>query len=130
MRLYSVYLRDHGRDPARDLMFVKEGFSWPAFAFTFLWALASRMWWEAMALFAVVALAGWGVAQFGLSEGFEAATSLGLACAIGLVGNDLRRAALDRRGFQEVAVVSGRNADEAMRRFLDDADVSAAGIYP
>ena len=83
-----------------------------------------------MALFAVVALAGWGVAQFGLSEGFEAATSLGLACAIGLVGNDLRRAALDRRGFQEVAVVSGRNADEAMRRFLDDADVSAAGIYP
>lgn len=130
MRLYSVYLRDHGRDPASDLIFVKEGFSWPAFAFTFIWALASRMWWEAMALFAVIALAGWGTAQLGLGEGFEGAASLGLAVAIGLVGNDLRRHALGRRGYQEVAVVSGGNTDDAMRRFLDDSDVSAAGIYP
>lgn len=130
MRLYSVYLRDHGRDPAGGLVLVKEGFSWPAFLFTFVWALASRMWWVAMGLFAMIVIVGWGVAHLGLGETIDGGASLLLALAIGLVGNDLRRASLDRQGFQEVAVVSGRNSDDALRRFLDDADVSADGIYP
>ncbi|MBI2584926.1 MAG: DUF2628 domain-containing protein, partial [Rhodospirillales bacterium] len=36
MRLYSVHLRRHGLDPDRDLVLVKEGFSWPAFLLSFL----------------------------------------------------------------------------------------------
>lgn len=130
MRLYSVYLRDHGRDPARDVQLVKEGFSWPAFLFTFAWALWTRMWWPAVALFAALTLAGWGVRLLGAGETLEGAASILLAFAVGLVGNDIRRWQLERRGFDEVGVVSGKNADEAMRRFLDDADVGRDGIWP
>ena len=36
MRLYSVHLRRHGLDPDRDIVLVKEGFSWPAFFITVL----------------------------------------------------------------------------------------------
>lgn len=130
MRFYSVHLRDHGRDPARDLMLVKEGFSWPACLFGALWALVTRMWWPAIALFAIVGLSGWGMAQLGLGENVEGLVSVALAIAIGFVGNDIRRWQLDRRGFSEVAIVSGKNRDEALRRFLDDCDVSPDGIYP
>ena len=130
MRLYSVHLRDHGRRADQDLILVKEGFSWPAFVFTFVWALFTRMWWVAIGLFAIVMLSGYGLVALGVSETVDAIVTVALAVAVGFLGNDLRRWTLTRRGYQEVAMVSGKNAEEATRRFLDDADVTPHGIYP
>lgn len=130
MRLYSVYLLGHGRSPCDDLVLVEEGFSWPGFLFTFIWALWTRMWLPAMVIFSVVVLAGWGVRQFQLGENVEAGVTVLISLAIGLVGNDLRRWWLDHKGYQEVCMVSGRNAEDATRRFLDNADINRDGIYP
>lgn len=130
MRLYSVFLRKHGIAPDKDLVLVKEGFSWPAFLFTFLWALWLRMWWPAVGLFAVVVLVSLAASHLVVPEAYESLISLSLVIAIGFVGNDIRRWWLEQREFTEVAVVSGRNSEEAMRRFLDDVDVSPDGIYP
>ena len=68
MRVYTVHLRRHGLMPERDLVLVREGFSWWAFLFTSLWALWHRMWWEALGLFAIVLGAGF-VAEYFLGEG-------------------------------------------------------------
>lgn len=130
MRLYSVYLRDHGRGPMENLVLVKEGFSWPAFVFTFMWALWSRMWLSAIILFSVIALTGWGVRYLGFGENIEGLVSLAIGLCLGLIGNDLKRWWLGHQGFQEVAIVSGKNVEEATRRFLDNADVARDGIYP
>ncbi len=130
MRLYSVHLREHGRRADKDLILVKEGFSWPAFVFTFVWALFTRMWWVAIGLFAVLMLVGFGLAALGVGEVVDAVVTIALAVAIGYLGNDLRRRNLAGRGFQEVAVVSGKNAEDATRRFLDGADVTPRGIFP
>lgn len=129
MRLYSVFLRNYGRDPDRDLVLVKEGFSWPAFIFTFVWALATRMWWPAIALFAVVILAGAGVEAAGLAEDLQGLVTLSLAIAIGFLGNDIRRWHLDRIGFSEAGVVSGKNKEDAMQRLLERADIENGNIY-
>jgi hypothetical protein len=130
MRVYSVFLRDHGRVNDQNMLLVKEGFSWPAFVFTFLWALWGRMWWPAIALFSIIVLTGWGAAQLGFNEGVETVISISLGLAIGFVGNDIRRWSLERQGYQEVALVTGRNTEDAMRRFLDDVSVDRDGIYP
>lgn len=130
MRLYSVFLRKHGIEPEQDLVLVKEGFSWPACLFTFAWALWYRMWWPAVGLFSFVVLVGLAASQLSQAEAIESLISVSCAVIIGLLGNDLRRWWLERRDFSEVAIVSGRNEEEAMRRFLDDADVSSDGIYP
>ena len=130
MRLYSVYLRDHGRDPERDMIFVKYGFSLPAFLFTFLWALWVRAWWVALGLFAVVVLSGLALNRLGVGENLEAILTLALAVGIGYVGNDIRRWSLEQAGFSEVAVVAAKNLTEAERRFLEDAEITPGAIYP
>ncbi len=129
MRLYSVHLRQNGLRPERDLVLVKEGFSWPAFLFTFLWALVHRMWLPAAGFFAAVALAGLAAAAFLRDETLEGIVTFAVAAAVGFVAADVRRWWLDRKGFDEVALVVGRDEDEALRRFLDEADVTPAGIF-
>lgn len=130
MRLYSVHLRDYGRRTDRDLVLVKEGFSWMAFLFTVIWALAHRMWWVAMAVFALFVLIGSALVALGVGETTDGLITLALMVGLGMVGNDLRRWTLARADFQEVAIVSGKNAEDATRRFLDGADITPAGVFP
>ena len=49
----------------------------------------------------------------------QAAVSLGIAVAVGFVGNDLKRWTLSRRGYVESDIVTGDGADAAERRFFD-----------
>ena len=128
MRHYTVHLRRHGLDPDRDLVLVKEGFSWPAFFFSVLWALWHRLWLVAGIFFLVqlamsLILAVWTpdpVAAIGMSVG----TALILAYA----ANDLWRWALERLGFVETAVVAADSRDDAERRFLDGEPALAVDL--
>lgn len=130
MRLYTVHLRRHGLDPERDLAAVKEGFCWPAFFFSALWALGNGLWLVGFALLAAQAVVGAALALLGLDPVSQAAVSLGMAVIIGMVANDLRRWTLSRRGFDEAAVVAGADADAALGRFLNDAPLLAADLRP
>ncbi|MBL6957428.1 MAG: DUF2628 domain-containing protein [Rhodospirillales bacterium] len=118
MRLYSVFLRRPG--PDADLQLVKQGFSWPAFFFSVLWALWGRLWWVAAGLVAANIASSAVIIGLGVGPIGQAAVSFGLALAVGYLGNDLKGWTLDRRGFAESGVVSGRNRDEALRRYLDE----------
>ena len=44
MKIYSVHDRPGSLAPDRDVVLVKEGFCWPAFFLTALWALWHRLW--------------------------------------------------------------------------------------
>ena len=130
MRLYTVHLRRHGLDPDRDLVAVKEGFCWPAFFFSVLWALANGLWLVGLALLAAQAAVGGAIALLGLDPLSQGAAALGLAVIIGMLANDLRRWTLRRRGFSEAAVVAGGDADAALGRFLEDTPQLAADLRP
>ena len=122
MTVYSVY-----EPPAEapDLMqradrlaFVKEGFSWPALLVPLLWLIYYRMWIELIVLGLIYlalqvvfgtdtqgqALAVWASFAIGVLFAFEA--------------NDLRAAALERRGYRLAGVASGRDRTEAERSFF------------
>ena len=130
MKVYTVHLRRHGLDPDRDLLVVKEGFSWPAFFLSFPWALWHRLWVPA----AVIFLAGTAVTLAGtklhLDPLSQSALSLGLAAIFGYLGNDLRRRRLERLGYALADVSSGDDADAALRRYLDAEPALAADIKP
>jgi hypothetical protein len=128
MRQYTVHVRRHGLDPDRDLVLVKEGFSWAAFLLPLPFALWHRLWPTALAVTgAYLALAGleWVLAADPVSAG---AATAGLSAIVGFVANDARRRSLDRRGFAFAGVVAGETVDAAFRRFLDGAPGLAAEI--
>ncbi|MDD9877686.1 MAG: DUF2628 domain-containing protein [Magnetovibrio sp.] len=120
MRVYSIHVRRHGLDLDRDLALVKEGFSWPAFLFAGIWALWNRMWLWAAVFLAVPPVIGVTMRGLGADPLAQSVVGFGWALIVGLVANDLKRAALERRGFVETGVAAGRGADEALYGYLGD----------
>lgn len=119
MRFYTVHVRHRGLDPDRDIALVKEGFSWPAFFFSLIWALYRRLWLATAGLLAaVLALEGLTAAS-GLDPATGMVLSLGLSAAFGWLGNDLARRKLERDGFACTGVVAADDPDAALKRFLD-----------
>ncbi len=123
MRIYSVHIKrtgsDIGRDPDRGLVLVKEGFSWPAFLLSGLWALWHRMWlWASVMIAANVAL-NLMFYVLGGDSVTQGALSFGVAVIIGMVGNDLRRRSLSFKDYREFGVVAAEDLPSAECRFFD-----------
>lgn len=128
MRVYTVHLRRHGLDAERDLVLVKEGFSWPAFFAGVLWALWHRLWLFALLLVAATVAVN-GIAYLIGADPFAGGVlSFALAVAVGWVANDMRRRVLEKKGFAFVGVVTAKNDDGAVRRFLDGDPVAARQV--
>ncbi len=129
MRIYTVHLRRHGLDPERDVVLVKEGFCWPGFFLSILWALWHRLWLVALALLLVEIAVSAGAIMLGLDSLSQTAVSVGVAVVIGYVANDLRRWSLSRQGFSEVAVVGAPDPVAASQRFHDlNPQLEANGV--
>lgn len=128
MRVYTVHLHRPLLEPERDVVLVKEGFSWPAFLFSVLWALWHGLWLVALGLIAVQAVISGIAAAVNLNPLGDLILSVGFALIVGFVGGDLRRWTLSRRGFAEAGVVAGENASSAERRFYDHRPAVAAEL--
>lgn len=128
LNIYTVHLRQPASDAERDIVLVREGFSWGAFLVSVLWALWNRLWLVAVVLVALELLlplaAGWA----GLGAVAGSAVSVALAILAGLFGNDLKRWTMLGRGFAEVAVVAARSPEEAQQRFAERYPDLLAGI--
>ena len=118
MTLYSVYEppgeAQDLEDRADSLVFVKEGFSWPALLVPGFWLFYRCMWLE-LVLFLVL---GW---VFGPSDAGQTAfgwLSLAIVVLFAFEANDLRRAALERRGYKQMGTAIGAGRDEAELAFF------------
>jgi hypothetical protein len=110
----------------RAVVFVRDGFSWPAALFTVPWALAHRLW--------LVALGAAGL-QLGLAvlpglTGAQPASAfaagLGIAAAFGWHGGDLRTRDLWRRGYRVDGMVVARGFEDAERRYFAERRLVSA----
>jgi Protein of unknown function (DUF2628) len=124
MAIYTVHNRLVGKD---DPMFVKDGFSWPGFVFTFIWLLYKRMW-----VVASVAAAAMFVASFLSSASanpglMQSLFSLVMSMILGFEGNELQRWSLTRRGYRETALLQGDDPEEAeLKYFADRTETTTA----
>jgi hypothetical protein len=120
MGIFTIHLRRHGLDPDRDIVVLKDGFSWPAFVAGSLWALWHRMWWVAFGL--IVGAAGLSAfGSFVLSDPYSPSVLTGaFALLSGLLAHDLRAWTMQRQGFILSGVVTADNADDALLRYLDE----------
>lgn len=126
MRVYTVYLKR--RAQALDLVLVKEGFCWPGFFLSSLWALGRGLWLAALAIYAASMLVSLLAYAAGLGAGARGMAAMGFATMVGFVANDLRRWTLERCGFVMDEIVTGKDIESAERRFLDHNPELAARL--
>ena len=104
---------------AEALVFVKDGFTVPAFAGAPVWLASHRMWWPLAGYVGLLALVGGLVYAFDLSEIYLLLALLGLHLLIGFEADALKRQALDADGYATLGAVTGKGALECERRFFD-----------
>jgi hypothetical protein len=129
MKIYTLHLPQHARPGDPEILdaaeLVKDGFSWGAFLFTFLWLLFHRLWLAGIAV--LVAMIAFDIALALLRVQPLAATiaHLLVMLLIGFEANSLRRWTLQRNGRPVADVVSAFDRDEAatkaFSRWLSDA---------
>ena len=108
MRTYTAHLK-----AARAPVLVREGWSWAGFLFGPLWLFAKRAWIPAVIETAAI------VCLFALApEPFRAPVLFGLALLVGVLGRDLVRWSLGRRGYALTHVLAARDEDAALGRLL------------
>ena len=108
MILYTA----HTREMAAPVL-VAERFSWGALIFGPLWLAAHRAW-----IAAIVALLLYMAAAAVPEHAWRPFLAFAVAILLGLLGQDLRRWTLARRGFLLAHVVAARDRDEALARLL------------
>lgn len=100
-----------GRDD-ENAVFIRDGFAVLAFILPVPLLLIQRLWFEAALVLAVTA----GISMAGTLTGHEdmaAFVTILLSLLVGFEANAWRAAALERRGFEQLAVVDAQNADDA-----------------
>lgn len=120
MKQYKVFRHPDGR-----LEPVKQGWSWPAFFFSWFWALFKRMWVLGLSLTAANAfLGGFLEVLRQLGNDVDAVDALWTVAVIvlhvvfGLKGNTWRETNLQRRGYDYRDVVTAATPDGAAALFL------------
>jgi hypothetical protein len=112
MNQYKVF-----RHPSGKVEAVKQGWSWPAFFFGWLWACVKDMWGIGMGIF--IGLYLFGLIFMGIIFGPMAINiiqiiSFMLCFVFGVAGNEWRQNSLVKRGFEEVATVSAISPEQAV----------------
>ena len=120
MRIYSVHIRRPGLDFDRDVVVVKEGFSWPAFLFNIFWALWHRHWLAAIALLVIPLGIAIITNVIGLALAGQTILSMGWLVMVGILANDVRRYYLELGGFVEDGITTGKAPDDALYNYLRD----------
>ena len=93
--------------PALGYEVVKNGWSWPAFFFTWLWALVKRLWIVGV----IILLAG--MALSSLPEIWLVGEVI-ISIVMGVNGNKLRVNRLRDSGYEQVAAVAAKTPDGAL----------------
>jgi Protein of unknown function (DUF2628) len=124
MAIYVVMEPPAGSGKTEETAFVRDGFTWLGLLVAPLWLAWNRLWIEAALTFVAMAvLSGLGQ-RLGL-EWAGSMLSLLVSLYVGFEGQNLRIAALRRRGWREWGVVEADNLGDAETRHAFEVDGDA-----
>jgi hypothetical protein len=119
LKLYTVHTKSGSDHTLARPVFVREGFNWYAFVFTFMWAFYQRLWLFGaailMANFAAALLLEYKI----LTPSSALILQLGLQVIVGFFANDLLRARMQKRGYIFEDITSGDSLLRAEQRYFD-----------
>jgi len=103
---------------AEKIVFVREGFSFPAFVFGPLWLLWKRAWLPAALWATLLALLAWAGSALKMPPDAVGVVAFALSAILGYEGDRVLAWSLRRRGFVEGDVVIGDSEAEAEEVFF------------
>ena len=126
LKLYTVHTKP-GSDATLDKpVFLREGFNWLAFLFTFVWALYQRLWGLALVVF-LANVAAMAAMKYGaLSQLSAGIVQFALQIIVGFHANDCLRKRLSKQGFIFQDITSGDSLLRAEQRYFDRLVAHAA----
>lgn len=132
MAIYTVYVPP-GDDPtatsaAESTIFVREGFSFPAFLFTPIWLIVRRAWLVFAAYVAVAVLIGVVVKVMEVDPIVASVASLLISAFIGIEASAIRQRKLEHRGYRHMASVVARNEEQAALQFFTAVNGAGAPV--
>ena len=120
MNIYTAMLKKDA-----EPVLLREGFAWGAVFFGPFWLAAYRAW-----IAAAISLAAYVLIAVLAPQPAARLLLAGLALILGLTGHDLRRWALEHRGYLLVHVVAAVNPDDALTRLLNHRPDLAVRFRP
>ncbi|MDP2958539.1 MAG: DUF2628 domain-containing protein [Longimicrobiales bacterium] len=129
MRQFKIYSNALGAYEA-----VKQGWSWPAFFFGPIWALAKRMWALGFGVLGILFVVSYaiflavGVVDEDLLQGMLGMVGIGvfvLPIIFGAMGNKLRRTHLTSRGFGLQVIATAANGEDAIALHMKSSSTVA-----
>jgi hypothetical protein len=103
---------------AERFVFVRDGFSFWAFALSPLWMLRHRLWLVFIGYVVLVVALNFGLQAIGASPGVSITVGVLVSLLVGFEAATLRRFNLARRAWENVGVVVGEDLETAERRFF------------
>jgi len=134
MTTYTLHLPS-GAQPGQPsgldgALLVKDGFSWGAFLFTFLWFFAHRLWLAGLAVLVGLVVLSVALVLLQVHGTIAGAVMVLAMILVGLEAGTLRRWTYHRRGLAAVDVVTAEDLDEAeakaFARWLQHAEPGRA----
>jgi len=116
MAIYRVY--ECPADSLDAAIFVREGFSFAAAVFTFIWAVWHRMWLVAVALLAALTVVGIAADVYDVGRAIIVTAQLAIAVTTGFVADAIRGRSLVSHGFVESGIVEAANRHEAELKYF------------
>ena len=107
------------RDQVENIVVVKEGFCWPAFLFSVVWAIFHRLWGLAFFLGLINLLVFLALFQLGADKVANMFCFFGVSIIFGYLANDFRRSKLKNLGYREQCIILAPTSNIAVRRFLN-----------
>lgn len=118
MRTYTVHELSGAPADGRGIIFIREGFSWPAAVFTLVWLLAKRLWIAAGFWFALTVAVSLSLAALGASEELVFVVNFVMQGFLAVLAHDVERWSLHRSGYREIGIAAGPDLLSAERDFF------------
>jgi hypothetical protein len=125
MKQYKIF-----RHPQNQIEAVKQGWSWPAFFFTFIWALFKKRW--LLAIGSLVGVTVVGIIVDAIAGKTVAGLGMAYGCMFGYEGNKWRESNLRTRGYDDVGTVTASNPEGAIAAFMKqeaNQNTGSAALY-
>lgn len=117
MKTYTLHLPRDGdladREALEGAELVKDGFSWGAFVFTFLWFFVQRLWLAGLGVLLFVVVLQVVLALLDVQPAAALAAQILASLLVGLEANALKRWTYGRHGRPAIDVVTADDEEEA-----------------